>query len=945
MSYKQHHIACIKKLYSIFLAVIVCFCAVASMGEQVHAEDVKTVKIGYYAAKNFQDGAGDGRSKGGYSYEYIQKIASYTGWRYEYVYGSWADLYQKLVDGEIDIMAGVSYSKERENLINYPDSEMLNETFYIYTDARNTTIKCGEIDTYAGKKIGLLKDNKMMSEIFERWVVENQADVEPVIFDDLAACAEAFNKNEIDAFVSADNIVSGYGGIVPLEKIGKEPYYLCVSKQRTDLLGELNTALAVITEQDALDLDALRNKYCAETTVSVFLSKQERDWMDAHSEIHVGYVNEYLPYCDTAEDGSVDGLIAMLVPDLFDALPGNYKPKIIYHAYDSQEEMVQNLKDGTVDFVFPVNYEQWYSEQNGYQQSSAVIDAPVMLVYAGTYSDAMTEKIAVNRNNLLQYCYTMEKYPDAMIVLCDSIEDCIEAVKSGQAGATAMSSLRGEKYLNADKTLNKLTLTSNQKFCFGVAFGNSALLQILNHGITILGDGYGSSHIYQYLDHLNAYTASDFVKDNIGVFAFIAILILICVVIFFVLRERKQKKIAEKELKQKAMLEAALLNEQKASNARNVFLRSMSHDIRTPMNAVLGFANLAMNIDNDVEKIHDYLSKILVSGNHLLGIVNDVLEISRIESGQTKLDEQKWRITEVVDEADVIIRQRVQEKHQQFTVNVSQIRDDYVYCDKLKMKEILVNILDNAVKFTKDGGNISLTVIQLPSVLSDVGSYEIHIKDNGCGMSHEFLEKIFIPFERASDSTISGVKGTGLGMPIVKNFVEMMGGTIDVISEENVGTEFIVRISYRLAENEDAQVQEISEDIICHEQFKGKRLLLAEDNLLNQEIAVTILEDAGFIVETAQNGEEALDKVEHSSEGYYAAVLMDIRMPVMDGYEATKAIRKLEDKTLAAIPIIAVSANAFEEDKAASVEAGMNAHLAKPIDVSKLMEILAKILA
>ena len=978
---RQRQAGFINRIFGLLLAIILGISGVFSYSLQANAkesddvskdtveredaggaaQDLKTVRIGYYASRNFQDGAGNGESKGGYSYEYIQKVAAYTGWRYEYVYGTWEELYKELISGDIDLMAGIAYTDERAQEVLYPEHEMLNETYYIYTDKESSDIRCGEISTYAGKKIGIIDSDKRMLAVFNKWIEKTQVDVEVASYADFEQCTSDFNDRKIDAFVSADNIISGYYGVVPIEKIGKEPYYLCVTKHREDILEELNMALSLIEEQDALDFDAMRNKYSAETTVSVFLSRQERDWMDAHSEVHVGYVDDYLPYSDMTDDGVADGLISQIVPDLFEALPSNYSPEIVYHGYVSQTAMLEGLRNGDVDFVFPVNQEQWYAEQNGYQQSSAVIAAPVMLVYTGIFDDKTETRLAVNKNNLLQFCYTLENYPTAMIVLCDSIEDCISAVKKGEANATVMSSLRGEYYINLDKKLNKLALTSDQKFCFGVAFGNNALLQILNHGITILGDSYGFGHIYQYLGDIHSYTAMDFVKDNIGVFIVLIIVAFACVFGFFIYREYKQQKLAEREAEQMQLLENALENAKRAATARMIFLRSMSHDIRTPMNAVLGFANLAMNAGEDVDKIREYLSKIVSSGNHLLGIVNDVLELSRIESGQTRLDEQPNSIPEVVEEVDVIIRQRAQERQQHLTVDISQVQDTYVYCDRLRIKEILVNLLDNAVKFTPEGGEISLTVLQQPSSSEIIGNYEIRVKDNGCGMSQEFLQKIFIPFERASDSTVSNIKGTGLGMPIVKRFVDMMGGTIDILSEENKGTEIIVRLSHRLAKIVPGQSEKvISEQTeergdsknrteqkqkqTAQTQFAGKRLLMAEDNELNREIAVTILEDAGFKVDTAENGAVALKKLQSAGEGYYAAVLMDIRMPVMDGYTATKAIRNLEDAALAGIPVIAISANAFEEDKVASFEAGMNGHLAKPIDAKNLLKMLEEML-
>ena len=369
----------------------------------------------------------------------------------------------------------------------------------------------------------------------------------------------------------------------------------------------------------------------------------------------------------------------------------------------------------------------------------------------------------------------------------------------------------------------------------------------------------------------------------------------------------------------------------------------MSHDIRTPMNAVVGFTNLAIQAGDDKEKVQDYLAKIQVSSNHLLGIVNEVLEISRIESGQTKLDETVCSIADIVNETSVIIGDQALEKNQKFTTDISHVQNLYVYCDKLRVKEILVNLLGNSVKYTQIGGQISLCILELPCEQKGYGNYEIHVKDNGCGMSKEFLKKAFLPFERQSTSTVSGVQGTGLGMTIIKGFVDLMGGTIQIQSEENKGTEVIVKLCHKLAEAPTDIISPVKQEYST-ESFKGKRILLAEDNVLNREIAVAILEDTGFLVETAENGAVAVEKVRSALAGYYAAVLMDIQMPVMDGYAATRAIRKLEDAGKAMVPVIAVSANAFDEDMEASRAAGMNGHLAKPIVAADLLETLGQII-
>ena len=934
----------ISQYFLITIQLCLCVGILAFFSVNVSAQDIKTVKVGYYFSHNFQEGADAGSPKSGYSYEYLQKLASYTGWKYEYVYGEWDELFKKLQNGEIDLMAGVAYSDDRKDLVSYPDREMLNETFYIYKDTDDSSIQCGDIDSYKGKKIGTLKNNQRMTEVLKQWKARHRADIEIKYYSDIAECASAFNDRKIDGFVSADNVVSSYSGITPVEKIGKQPFYLCVAKERDDLLGELNMVTSVMNEQDTLEITELRNKYYTETTVSVFLSEQEQQWMKEHDTITVGYMKDYLPYCDRAKDGTATGLVSDIVPDLFASLPGSYAPKIIYRCFDEQQEMLDCLKDGEVDFVMPVSDGKWYAEQEGFVQSSAIVVFPVALIYHEPYSSNITSRIAVNKKNLRQYWYTISNYPDAEILTYDSIEKCIDAVRSGEADSTFLSALRVGQLLKGEKKLNIITLSDSEKLCFGVAAGNKALLQILNHGLSILGESYGLNHTYRYLDTVTSYTLMDVIQDHVWLFAGLLTALFIWIIIYFVRRERAQKKAARHELEQKKLLEDALGAARQASVAKKVFLQNMSHDIRTPMNAVLGFTDLAIQAGNDMERVQDYLSKIRISGNHLLGIVNEVLEISRIESGQTKLDESVWNIADIVRETDVIIRNQALAKKQEFSIDIWQVQDMDIYCDKLRVKEILVNLLGNAVKYTQTGGTISLQIIQMSCEREGFGNYEIHVKDNGCGMSKEFLKKIFEPFERQANSTMSGIQGTGLGMTIVRGFVDAMGGTIDIISEVDKGTEIIVRLCQRIAELSEESEAQKKQEPCSPEVFAGKRVLLVEDNEMNREIATVILEEAGFKVDVAENGAIAVEKVSYYPEGFYDVILMDIQMPVMDGCTAARKIRSLENKAIARIPIIAISANAFDEDREASLAAGMNGHLAKPIIVSELLEMLGEMI-
>ena len=392
------------------------------------------------------------------------------------------------------------------------------------------------------------------------------------------------------------------------------------------------------------------------------------------------------------------------------------------------------------------------------------------------------------------------------------------------------------------------------------------------------------------------------------------------------------------------------LEEERAANAaKSVFLSNMSHDIRTPMNAVIGFANLALQNEDQPAKVHDYLNKILISSNHLLELINDVLEMSRIESGKIQLDEAPCSLRDIFRELQTFFIHQTQEKGLNFTVDTEEIRHDRVYCDKLRLTQILVNLISNAVKFTPEGGKISLKVTQLPDEQAGKGTYEIRVSDTGIGMSEEFAGRIFDAFERERSSTVSGIQGTGLGMSITRRLLDLMKGTILVSSRPGEGTEFTVRVSFAPAEEDKEVPAEISARNAGGRDAgvaaaDRKRLLLVDDMPLNRMLACEILRNAGYEIEEAENGSIAVQMIEEAEPGYYAAVLMDIQMPVMNGYEAARKIRGLPDSLRRRIPIIAMTANAFEEDRKMASAAGMDAHVMKPIDIDQLLRTLEEIL-
>ncbi len=411
---------------------------------------------------------------------------------------------------------------------------------------------------------------------------------------------------------------------------------------------------------------------------------------------------------------------------------------------------------------------------------------------------------------------------------------------------------------------------------------------------------------------------------------------------------RNIDEMIRKEQEQKDVLSEALAQAQYANKSKTTFLNSMSHDIRTPMNAIIGFTNLATARIDDKEQVRDYLGKIMTSGNHLLSLINDVLDMSRIESGKVKIEEKEASIPEIVRDLKTIVQADVKAKNLELSVETVNVTNETIICDKLRLNQVLLNILSNAVKYTKAGGKVSVRVTQTAEESEGYATYQFSVKDTGIGMSPQFLQHVFEPFEREQTSTVSGIQGTGLGLAITKNIVDLMGGTITVDSEMGKGSEFIVTFCFKVAENpvkaQKSGKESADQTDKAEVRFDGKKLLLVEDNELNMEIAQTILETVGFTIDTANDGSVAVEQMKKMPAGTYDLILMDVQMPIMNGYEATRAIRAMDDPVKAATPIVAMTANAFDEDRKEALDSGMNGFAAKPIDIEKLMKTLQDLL-
>ena len=1212
-----------KKLLSLILInTILVLVNVLPVSAQDH--EPKTVKIGYFENEIFQEGASEGVVKNGYAYEYYRKLSEYTGWEYSYTYGDFADMYKMLLDGRIDMLAGLAKTEERESIINYPDRAMGSETYNMVKHADDDSITYS-YDTLAGKKIGVL-DSAMVG-VLERFLGEHNITAVVNKYPDYQSMLDDFDNGTVDAFVAESDGASGRNNAELLYAFGSSDYYLCVTFERKDLLDELNTAQEQLNVEEPNYINSLRIKYYSASISSRSMSNAEKEWLKTHQELKVGYLNNYLPYSDTDGSGKATGLIVELLPHMFDEL-GISGLKISYTGYNSYDDMIGDMREGVIDTAFPVGGGLYYSEQNGIYQSSVVESAATELVYKGEYKEDTELNFAINENNRMQFYYVSSHYPNAKIIYYPSIEDCLGAVDDGEATATTLNGLRANDIIKRsrynDLSTRKLNYMDDR--CFGIKIGNEGLLKLLNRGISVVGEDYLQNLPYRYTDGLYTYTTLDFLRDNTVPISMI-LLIAIGIILFFAIMGNRRKKkemeekialseklieqqkhredqdrmitamatdyrcvyhvdldkndavcyrddpndkeqtgkgihfnyherfrwygetyvdenyrqdfldfiepdniraalaenaiisyrylvrrdgveyyemirvagvrhpedrddhvvhavglgltVIDKEMResmaQNQMLSEALESAEEANRAKTAFLSNMSHEIRTPMNAIIGLDSLALRNGSLPQETREYLERIGESAKHLLGLINDILDMSRIESGRIIIRREEFSFRGMIEQINTMVMSQCSEKGLKYECSLTGGVSDYYIGDDMKLKQVLINILSNAIKFTEPPGSITFGIEKVAS-FEDQTTIKFVIKDTGIGMDESFLPKIFDAFAQEHDEKSNKYGSTGLGMAITKNIVEIMNGTISVSSKKGEGTEFVVNITlkdcehHRLATSyidpsemyvlvvDDEEVAAEHARMVLDEvgirtdiafsgtealdmleirhtkhdpynlvlldwkmpdmdgietakrirqlydnettiiiltsfnwdeimdealhvgvdsflakplfasnvidefdrvarknnmtlykekkraDLKDRKILFAEDVEINAEIMKELLSIKDIEADHAQNGKIVVDMFASSPEGYYDAILMDVRMPEMDGLEATANIRRLEREDAKKIPIIAMTANAFDEDVQRSLQVGMNAHLSKPVEPERLYQTMEELI-
>ena len=847
-------------------------------------------------------------------------------------------------------MGDISYTDERAQKMLFPDEPMGEEKYILYADLSDTDIGMSDFKSLDGKRVGVLMDTEPEIMLTE-WENKNGIHTEHVNVNNDDDVEKKLANHEIDCFVSLEESIWSEQGISSVTTIGKSGIYFAINKERSDIKTELDYAMRQLEQDSPFFKADLYKKYFTLDYIQVLTGK-EKVWVEEHGSIRIGFLNnDPAIFSMDEETGKLTGMLAEYISYAKDCL-GNQTLEFNIHAYDDYDEMIQALQNREIDMIFYAGRNPYFAEQNGYALTNTAWTYSLMAVTdEEKFDENKVHTVAVPKEKYALKQHIAFSYPEWKLVDCDSLDNAADMVIQGKADCFLMGASQALIYDNSQK-FKSVPLTKTMEACFTVREGEGSLLSILNKTIKAMPSDMLTSALAIYDSTADKVTFSDFIKDNLLVFlATVGFLALSIIGIILVLLRKARKaeavaKLAAKDTKKlNDKLEIALKKAEDASLAKTRFLNNMSHDIRTPMNAILGYAQLMEEElkEKDLPETSDHLEKLQQSGNLLLSIINNVLDMARIESGKMEIDENYGRIEDIRQTLFEIFGDEAKKKNiaLHYTINVEH---EHILTDTTKVKEIFVNILSNAIKYTPSGGSVMINIDELVCDEPGYMMVRTRVSDTGIGMSQDYLTKIFDAFTRERNTTKSKITGSGLGMSIVKRYVDLLGGTIDVESEPGKGSTFTVTLKHRIAD-ESYYVKKHDEGSgTASKILEGKNILLAEDNDLNAEIAEAILERAGLKTERVEDGIQCVNKITKMPVGTYDMILMDIQMPRMDGYKATQAIRHLPDKDKACIPIVAMTANAFEEDKRDAVAAGMNGHIAKPIQIDKLLSMLAEVL-
>lgn len=934
-----------RKSVCALLSLLLLLSAVLPVKAVAETAPIKIIRVG-----SFEDTFNYCNEKGarkGYGYELLQTLSGYTGWQFEYVTCDWSDCFEKLKNDEIDIMGGISYTEDRAEEMLFSDEPMGEEKYYLYVDLSRADISASNFKTLNGKKVGVLMGTEpevMLTEWEEKYGIKTQH----VNISNNEDVKQKLANHEIDCFVSLEESLWAELGISTITRVGKSSIYYVLNKDRSDLKEELVNAMRALDEAAPFYTADLCKKYFS-LDYKPILTGEEKAWLRKHGAIRMGFltsdrgVSTYDP-----ATGEITGTITDYIQFATDCL-GNQELEFHLVGYDDKEAELNALKSGEIDMVFHFDQSPNLAEEYRVACTNTTWTSNMMAVTnKQLFTENQVNRIAVPQNKISLTRYIAFYYPQWEIVDCDTQEDAIKLVKDGQADCF-VTGISSEGNYSKKYGFYSVPLPNPANSCFAVNSGNRSLLSILNKTIKAMPANMLTSSLAMYKSSSRKVTLIDFIKDNffmVLLISSIAVAVVLLTILKLLQKARKAEAAARKAANDtqelNAKLQVAVENAESANRAKSTFLFNMSHDIRTPMNAIIGYADLASRHLDDPAKLEKYMENIQVCGQNLLMLLNNVLDLARIENDKTEMEYSVSDVDKDFRNCVAMFQNQADSKGQTLTVT-AHLLYPYVYADIPHLTEVCTNLVSNAVKYTGAGGTIHCDVTQKPGKKEGWCDMVVTVADNGIGMSQEFQKHIFEPFERERTSTVSKVEGSGIGMGIVKKLVELMSGTVEVESKIGVGSTFTVTIPCRIVSGDETQAKRETnpsdQKCLC-----GTRILLTEDNDLNAEIAVELLQEEGCTVDRAKDGVECVDMLEKAANGTYQMILMDIQMPVMNGYDAAKKIRRMDDPQKAGIPIIAMTANAFSEDKQAALDVGMNDHIAKPINMNILVPTIQKYL-
>ena len=873
----------------------------------------------------------------GYGYEYLQKIASYTGWTIEYVEADWYTCFDKLASGEIDILNGISYTDERSQEMLFSTLPMAEERYFLYGDSRDLKIDPADAHSVSGKTVGVM-EGAIPEDVLNAWEKDNGVTTnhtQITTAEDVLANLEA---GAMDCFVSVEEVWD-QDYVTPLLYIGSSDVYFAINQGRTDIKKELDGAMARISSTDPFYNDALYEKYFAAPTPAV-VTDDERSWIEAHGPIRVGFIIGDVNIGEVDEaTGEVGGVICDYIEYARNCLGDDVTLEFETCGYENMEAELTALANGEIDMIFKVPHNNHYVAEYNLSLSDTTLEIPYSAVsLPGSFDQFGDVTVAIPTDNWVKKWYVECCYPSWTIVDCDSVADAARMVRNGQADCFLNRSGTARRYVK-DSAYQVNMLKYDISTSFGVRRQDTALLSILNKTVAAMPDGLLDNALTTYDNESSSVTLAEFVRDNLAdVVVVAAALALAFGTVLFAWRKTKSDAVRQRETDEAYQRElvAAKQAAEMANATKTDFLRRMSHDIRTPINGIRGMVQIAGHNEGDPEKLKDCNEKIWKATDHLLSLVNDVLDMNKLESGQFTVRHEPFVLSQILDEVNAIAEAQAAEHGVTFIAqDPGEVEHDYLVGSPVYLQRIFSNFLTNAVKYNRPGGFVRVYGREL-SFDGKTALYEFVCEDNGIGMSEEFLEHAFEAFSQEGQAEArTTYSGTGLGLSISKSLIELLGGEVELTSKLGEGTRVVFRIPFEVAEESDCDERQAD---YAGVRFDGVRMLLVEDNDLNAEIATFMLERRGMEVTRVENGRLAVDALA-ACPSDYDVVFMDVMMPVMDGLAATREIR---GSLGCDVPIFAMTANAFTDDVQRSLDAGMDEHLTKPLREDDIVKALLK---